>query len=84
MEGFLPAASSSEDGTIASPSVDSTYSLFESSFIGTLTSTGFPLASRVPIKVKSTLEPTISGIRTRMSRTVCPRSLECIPLKATV
>ena len=68
MEGFLPAASSSAVGTIAAPPVDSRYSLCESSFIGTLTSTGFPLASRVPIKVKSVFAPEISGIRIRISR----------------
>ena len=72
MEGFLPAASSSAVGTISFPSVDSISLLYENSFIGTLTSTGFSLASRVPIKVKSTLEPTISGIRTRTPSTVSP------------
>ena len=91
IDGFLPVASSSAVGItdefefkLDSGLGSAIISSLVISFIGTLTSTGFSLESRVPIKVKSAFAPAILGIRIRISRTVCPRSLECIPLKATV
>ena len=91
--GFLPALNSSAVGTteeselrvvVGSVSESETISSGRMTFIGTLTGTGFSLASRVPISVKSTLAPGMSGMRSLISRTVCTRSLECIPLNATV